>query len=164
MAKIYFSDVLDWPAEDVWAVVRDFNAYPAYIDGVSESRIEDDKPGHAVGAVRCFVYRGLRVRQRLLAHSDAERFFTYGSCEPFAFPLPTEDQPVEPIDYDGTLRVKRIVKTGKAFVEGWVNFEGGGSRDRERWTGFFESGLRQWMASLDSHIGDARPNRDSAMP
>jgi formylglycine-generating enzyme required for sulfatase activity len=39
-------------------VVRDFNAYPAYIDGVTESRIEDDKGGDAVGAVRCFVYRG----------------------------------------------------------------------------------------------------------
>jgi hypothetical protein len=158
MAKVYYSSVLDWPADAVWAVVRDFNNYPAYIDGVTESHIEDDKAGDAVGAVRSFVYRGRRTRQRLLAHSDVERSFSYGSCEPLAFPTPPPGENVpESIDYRGTLRVKPIVETGGAFVEWWVSFEGG-AEDRRRWTAFFEAGLRQWMASLNAHIGDAPPS------
>jgi hypothetical protein len=154
MAKVYYSSVLDVPAEAVWAVVRNFNNYPAYIDGVTESRIEDGRSGDAVGAVRSFAYHDLRVRQRLLALSDIECFFSYGSCEPFAFPGSGED--VEPIDYEGTLRVSPVVATGQSFVEWWVSFEGGAA-DRARWTEFFAAGLREWMASLAAHAGDAQP-------
>jgi hypothetical protein len=42
----------------VWSLIRDFNNYPAYIDGVSESVIENDKRGDEVGAVRRFCYLG----------------------------------------------------------------------------------------------------------
>jgi ribosome-associated toxin RatA of RatAB toxin-antitoxin module len=45
MTKAYYSAVLDYPLETVWALIRDFNNYPAYIDGVSESVIEDDRRG-----------------------------------------------------------------------------------------------------------------------
>jgi hypothetical protein len=157
MAKVYYSSVLDLPSDDVWAVVRDFNNYPAYIDGVTENHIEDNRAGDAVGAVRSFVYRDRRVRQRLLAHSDVDRSFSYGSCEPFLFPTSAHgDKSTEPIDYQGTLRVTPVVEMSRAFVEWWVTFEGGGE-DRKRWTAFFEAGLRQWMASLNSHVGDTRP-------
>ena len=43
MTTAYYSTVLNHPLETVWALIRDFNNYPAYIDGVSESVIEDDK-------------------------------------------------------------------------------------------------------------------------
>jgi hypothetical protein len=144
--------VLDRPAEEVWAVLRDFNNYPAYIDGVTESRIEAGRDGDAVGAVRSFFYRGGRVRQRLLAHSDLDRSFSYGSCAPFSLPgAAAETDGVEPIDYRGTLRVTPVVATSRAFVEWWVAFDCGAS-DRRRWTAFFETGLRQWMASLEAHL------------
>jgi hypothetical protein len=61
MAKVYYRNVFDLPSDDVWAVVRNFNNCPAYIDGVTESHIEGDRPGDAVGAVRSFVYLGGRV-------------------------------------------------------------------------------------------------------
>ena len=37
MTKAYFSTVLDYPLDTVWSLIRDFNNYPAYIDGVTES-------------------------------------------------------------------------------------------------------------------------------
>ena len=43
MTTAYYSTVLNHPLETVWTLIRDFNNYPAYIDGVSESVIEDDK-------------------------------------------------------------------------------------------------------------------------
>src|SRR5439155_5389127 len=69
MTTAYYSTVLNHPLETVWALIRDFNNYPAYIDGVSESIIEDDKGGDEAGAVRQFCYLGNWIRQRLAGHS-----------------------------------------------------------------------------------------------
>ena len=57
-SKAYFSTVLDRPSEAVWALERDFNDYPRYIDGVDQSVMEDKKSGDSVGAVRSFRYGG----------------------------------------------------------------------------------------------------------
>ncbi|MBA2512986.1 MAG: SRPBCC family protein [Solirubrobacterales bacterium] len=74
--------MLELPAPQVWAVVRDFNSYPMWVDGVEDSHIEEDLSGTTVGGIRNFAMGGFRTRQRLLAHSDLERFFTYESCGP----------------------------------------------------------------------------------
>lgn len=58
------------------AVCCDFNNYPTYIDGVTESVIEDGKRGDEVGAVRRFRYHDNWIRQRLGAHSDERRSLT----------------------------------------------------------------------------------------
>jgi ribosome-associated toxin RatA of RatAB toxin-antitoxin module len=50
MTKAFHSSVLDHPLERVWSLVRDFNSYPRYIDGVTESVIEDNKRGDEAGA------------------------------------------------------------------------------------------------------------------
>src|SRR5215475_7847298 len=52
MTTAYYSTVLNHPLETVWALIRDFNNYPAYIEGVSESAIEDNRRGDEVGAIR----------------------------------------------------------------------------------------------------------------
>jgi hypothetical protein len=69
MTRAYYSTVLDYPLATVWSLIRDFNNYPAYIEGVTESVIEDDKGGDEVGAVRRFCYLGNWIRQRLAGHS-----------------------------------------------------------------------------------------------
>ena len=90
--RAYYSTVLDYPLNTVWAPIRDFNNYPAYIEGVSESVIEDDRRGDEVGAVRRFCYRGNWVRQRLAAHSDEAHSLTYAGLEPNE-PQQTESNP-----------------------------------------------------------------------
>ena len=73
MNKVYYSTVIDHPAERVWNVIRDFNSYPVWVEGIDESHIEGGKSGDAVGAIRNFSTGNTRVRQRLLAHSDLDR-------------------------------------------------------------------------------------------
>jgi hypothetical protein len=77
VTRAYCSAVLNHPMETVWSLIRDFNNYPAHIDGVSESVIEDDKRGDVVGAVRRFCYLGNWVRQRLVGHSDEQHSLIY---------------------------------------------------------------------------------------
>jgi len=67
MAKAYYSTVFEWPAQDIWKIIRDFNNYPVWVGGAGESRIEDGKFGDTVGAIRNVFYQGRRIRQRLRA-------------------------------------------------------------------------------------------------
>ena len=77
-----YSVVLDRPTSDVRQIVRDSNSYPVWVDGVEDSHIEGDLSGTTVGAVRNFAIGGSRTRQRLVAHSDVDRFFIYESVAP----------------------------------------------------------------------------------
>ena len=86
MTTVYYSTVLNHPLPTVWDLIRDFNNYPAYIDGVTASVIEDDKGGDEIGAVRRFCYLGNWVRQRLAGHSDEGHSLTYAGIEPLPFP------------------------------------------------------------------------------
>src|SRR5260370_31379971 len=86
MTTAYYSTVLNHPLESVWALIRDFNNYPAYIDGVSESVIEDDRGGDEVGAVRRFCYLRNWIRQRLAGHSDGAHALTSAGIAPLTVP------------------------------------------------------------------------------
>jgi hypothetical protein len=152
MAKAYFSTVLDRPAEAVWALVRDFNDYPRYIDGVDQSIVEDKRSGDSVGAVRSFRYGAEWIRQRLLALSDADRSFTYAGFEPFRFPSTDgATNPLTPIDYEGTLRVTPVVDGDRAFVEWWLTFDCIPD-ERDRWNSFLVSAISQWVGSLERTV------------
>jgi hypothetical protein len=113
MTKVYYSTVFEQTADQVWGAIRDFNSYPEWVESVSESHIEEDKSGDAVGAIRNFVEYGTRIRQRLLAHSDLDRSYTYESCETLRAIS----------HYQGTARVTPIVDGNRAFVEWSVNIE-----------------------------------------
>jgi hypothetical protein len=152
--KAYYSTVFEQTADHVWAVVRDFNDYPRYIEGVDESVIEDDKPGDCVGAIRRFRYGGEWIRQRLVAHSDADRNFTYAGLEPFRFPELNEDEGMAPpsaIDYEGTLRVTPVIDGNRSFIEWWLTFDCGPD-ECERWKAFLLKAIPQWIGSLKSHL------------
>lgn len=150
MSKAYYSTVLARSPDTIWALVRDFNNYPRYIDGVVESRIEDGKPGDAVGAVRSFRMGDNWIRQRLVALSDEERTFTYAGCDPFRFPDTrrgaTEATPA-PVLYQGTLRLTPIVEGNRTFLEWWLTFECS-PEDARRWERYLVEAISQWAGSL----------------
>jgi ribosome-associated toxin RatA of RatAB toxin-antitoxin module len=137
MRKVYYSTVIDQPADRVWSVIRDFNSYPIWVEGIKESHIEEGKAGDAVGAIRNFDNGGSRIRQRLLSHSDLERCYVFESCEPLG-PITS---------YQGTGRVTPIVDGNRAFVEWWTTFECS-DNERESCTRFFTEGQPQWLESL----------------
>ena len=72
------STVLEFPVEEVWEVLRDFNGHDRWHPAVGESRIEDGNPPDRVGCVRNFRLRdGSQLREQLLTLSDLEQTFSY---------------------------------------------------------------------------------------
>ncbi len=142
MAKSYYSIVLDHPAEIVWAVIRPFDHY-AWAGVESETVIEEGKAGDQVGAVRRVTYGGNVLRQRLLAHSDTERSYTYGFCGAPPFPVR---------DYQATLRVNPVVADNRAFVEWWATFDCA-AEEKDKWVKHFEQqGFAKWLSALDQFM------------
>lgn len=148
MTDARYSTVLDYPVETVWALIRDFNSYPDYIEGVSESVIEDDKGGDEVGAVRRFCYLGNWIRQRLAAHSDAQHSLTYAGIEPLPFPAGLTREPPAPTRYEGTIRLRDIVEGNRTFIE-WSVALDTAPDDAEPWHRLFLSWIPDWTRSLE---------------
>lgn len=138
MAKSYYSIVLDYPADVVWAVIRPFDHY-AWAGVESETIIEEDKAGDQVGAVRRVTYGNNVLRQRLLAHSDTERSYTYSFCGAPPFPVR---------DYQATLRVNPVVADNRSFVEWWATFDCA-AEEKDKWVKHFEQqGFAKWLGAL----------------
>ena len=142
--------VLNHSAESIWALIRDFNSYPAYIDGVTESYLEDDKPGDEVGCVRRFVYNGNSIRQTLTGHSDAELWFTHAGCEPLKWPGDGDN--VGPVEYANLVQVRHVADDNRAVVEWSLEFTSTSSSDLKHWKRYFESSIPIWLASLKAHL------------
>ena len=143
MARAYYNVVLDHSADDVWEVIRPFDHYAwAGVEGVTT--IEGGKAGDQVGAVRRFTSGGKSIRQRLLAHFDLERSYTYAFCDPPPFPV---------LDYIATIRVVPVIASQKALVEWWATFDCAAD-ERDQWIGHFEQqGFAKWLAALREFLG-----------
>lgn len=113
MANSYCSTVFEQTAEQVWNAVRAFDDYQ-WADRNLSAVMEDGKAGDAVGGIRRVETGGQTIRQRLLAHSDLERYYSYAFCDPIPFPVR---------DYVATLRITPIIDGARAFVEWSATFD-----------------------------------------
>ena len=142
MARAYYSTVFDQPAHVVWRTIRAFDHYSWAGAGI-EAQMEDGKTGDAVGGIRRIPTDGQPTRQRLLAHSDADRFYSYEFFGPAPFPVQ---------DYRATLRVTPVTEGDRAFVEWWATFDCA-EDERDHWVEHFEhNGFAVWLASLRDHL------------
>lgn len=141
MAKSYYSTVFVQSADDVWRAVRSFDEY-SWADRELSAVIEEDRSGDAVGGVRRVEANGGTLRQRLLAHSDLDRSYTYEFCDPAPFPVR---------DYVATLRVTPIVDGDRAFVEWSATFDCA-AEDHDRWITQFEESFARWLGSLRARL------------
>ena len=105
MPKAYYSTVFEHPADRVWRTIRAFDHYSSAVTGI-DAEMEGGKSGDAVGGVHHVSTPGQPIRQRLLAHSDVDRSYSYGFCDPVPFPVH---------DYRATLRVTPITDGDRAF-------------------------------------------------
>lgn len=139
MAKSYYSTIFEQMADQVWAVIRDFGNY-TWAGSVSESYIEEEKSGVAVGVIRNAHLGNTSIfhRQRLLAHSDLDRFYIYEFCEPFPYPVRS---------YVATMRVTPIIDGNRAFVEWWATFDCEAS-EYDHWIAYFANEV--WAKALGS--------------
>lgn len=145
MARSYYSTILEQTADEVWRQIRDFGHYSwAGVD--SDTYIENERPGDAVGSVRKVRMRDKMLRQRLLAHSDLERFYTYEFCLPIPFPVR---------NYQATLHVLPLSDGNHSFVEWWATFDCD-EAEEERWVSFFANdGFAKWLQSLQVYLNAA---------
>lgn len=136
MAQSFYSVVLDHSADAVWQVIRSFGAYD-WAGVVSQTVIEDGKQGDQVGAVRRVCVGDRVIRQRLLAHSDVDRSYTYEFLD---------GAPVR--NYCATITVTPVTETGRAFVEWRASFDC--AEDKlQYWAQFFaQEGFAVWLGSL----------------
>lgn len=122
MAKVYVSGVIDAPVDRVWDYARDFNGHGEWHPLIAKSEVEDGKPSDQVGCVRNFTLtNGGHLRERLLAFSDQERWFTYNII---VSPMPIEN-------YVATFALKPITEGNRTFVEWYATFDVG-KQDEER--------------------------------
>ncbi|MEZ5865665.1 MAG: SRPBCC family protein [Geminicoccaceae bacterium] len=133
MPKAYASTVIDRPAGEVWAVIRDFNGLPDWNPGVTRSMIEDGRPADQVGCVRSFYLAdGAHLRERLLAFSDPEMSMTYNF----------EKTPFAVENYIATLRCTTVTDGHRCFVEWWTDFDCDLAK-RAEWLDFFAGSVFQ---------------------
>ncbi|RQH12163.1 SRPBCC family protein [Bradyrhizobium sp. RP6] len=156
MTQAYYSAVLDHPLDEVWSLIRDFNNYPAYIDGVSESVIEDDKRGDEVGAIRRFCYLGNWIRQRLVDHSDRQHNLTYAGLEALSYPQDDGSRSPAPAHYQGTMHLRPIIADDRTLIEWSVALETEPA-DADRWQALFACWIPDWTDSLARTLARAHP-------
>jgi hypothetical protein len=154
MTKAYYSTIFQQAAPEIWKIIRDFNNYPVWVGGSGESRIEDGKPGETVGAIRDVLYRGRRIRQRLLALSDVERTQTYEFCGAPTLPV---------TGFQATLRVTPVVDGDRAFVEWWAIFDCEPSK-REELATTLSGWFAKWLESLRAHLEARAAERATQVP
>jgi NADPH2:quinone reductase len=110
---IICSTIIEAPADQVWLLLRDFNAHRSWHPAIAASHIEADEPSDAVGAVRAFTLRdGSFLREQLIALSDHDRSLTYCLLEA---PIPLND-------YVATMRVRPVTDGDCAFVHWQSSF------------------------------------------
>jgi uncharacterized protein YndB with AHSA1/START domain len=82
------SGIVDAPLQEVWALVSDFANLAQWHLDVAETHLESGN-GREAGAVRSLhLWNGGTIRERLLAISPEEHFYTYALIES---PLPIRD-------------------------------------------------------------------------
>ena len=144
MTRAYASTVVDAPADEVWAHVRDFNGLPKWHPGIAESRIEDGRAADSVGCVRNFNLKdGTNIRERLLSLSDIDRHYSY-NFETWPFPVR---------NYHATLRVTPVTDGDRAFVEWWTTFDCDEAREAEMIKTFAKGVFQGGFDALKKHFG-----------
>jgi hypothetical protein len=143
MTRAYASAVIATSAEEVWAVIRDFDGLPAWMPAIEASSL-DSGTAAEVGVVRRLTLRGGggTVVERLLALDDHVRSMTYCILES---PFPVRS-------YVSTVRVAPVTDTGQAFVEWWTDFDAEAADEPELVELFAGGVFGAGMASLQERF------------
>jgi len=122
MVKVFTSSVIDAPADRVWAVIRDFNALPAWHPAIADSRIEGNQPSDKVGCIRNFNLKsGGNIREQLLALSDYDYVCTYAIL---VSPMGVEN-------YVATLKLMPITDGNRTYAEWTAEFDCDPAREKQ---------------------------------
>ena len=106
MPKVVRSTIIDIPVDQLWAVVRDFNAHDQYHPIVATSTIERGHPVDKVGCVRhFFLADGSELREQLISLSDLEMSYSYCLL----------DTPIPLFNYVAHIRLLPVTDGNRSF-------------------------------------------------
>jgi hypothetical protein len=141
MSKAYYSTTIDVPATDVWAKIRDFNE-DTWSGEVSKSWSESDMSGTEVGNIRVIQVGDKQLRQRLLAYSETDRFYTYEFAGAPSMKVK---------NFQATIHVLSVVDGNRAFVEWYATYDCT-EEERQNSHDFFVQGCERWLEALRSKL------------
>ena len=152
--RIRESAVIEAPVAEVWAILRDFEGHHRWHPAIAASAMEDGAATDQVGGVRRFsLPDGGVLRERLLAHSDAARAFSYALLEA---PLPL-------MGYVAHVRLRPVTSTGATFWEWWSAFDAPDLRAEELRAlvagGIYRAGFAAIAARLAPAVPTSLPGR-----
>jgi hypothetical protein len=136
MIEVYRSSVIAAPASQVWALVRDFNAMPAWNATIRSSRIEDG-PADRLGCRRVLTFDdGSEWIHMLTGLLDAEMTISYAIVGvPKSTKIPLRD-------YRATIRLLAITDGDQCAIEWRARFETDNEAGvRERAGAVFQAGF-----------------------
>jgi Polyketide cyclase / dehydrase and lipid transport len=143
VASVLVSSVIDAPIAQAWEAARRFDAVAELLPYVKASPIEDDREPTAVGAVRVVTQTdGAVFREVLVAHSDAECFYSYTFV---GSPIPVRD-------HRTTLRFRPITDGNRTLGEWSSRFLIAPDREAEL-VGLMEKNFLAGLHALDSRLG-----------
>ncbi len=158
MVRVLASTILDAPIDQVWAILRDFNAHDRWHPAIAQSRIEDG-PADMIGAVRRFrLQDGSELREQLLSLSDQTHEYRY--CL-LASPIPL-------MRYVARVRLRPVTDGGGTFWEWSSEFTPPAGRGPELTAlvrdGIYLAGFEAIRARLRGDAPVARSSSPSVMP
>jgi hypothetical protein len=136
MPRAYASSIIDTPADQVWARIRDFNGLPNWHPAIRDSHIEGNLPSDKIGCIRNFNLKdGGNIREQLLGLSDFDYSCTYAILE----------SPLGVVNYVATLKLSPITDGNRTFAEWTADFDCDPQRAQELvqtiGQGVFQGGL-----------------------
>lgn len=114
MPQVQYSKVIDAPAAQVWALVRDFGALDKWFPFVEKCRLKDGARPDQVGAVRVnTVAEGALIEETLVELSDRDRRIVYAVTK--------GDVPT--LDFSATLTIHEVLADGRAYADWTARFD-----------------------------------------
>ncbi len=147
MQKVIRSTIIEYPADAVWEVAREFNGHENWHPAIASSAIERGASEDTVGCVRRFrLADGQELREQLLSLSEAEMAYSYCLL----------DTPVPLFNYVAHFRIYPVTDVDQAFCEWECQFNTIAGQEQAMATlvgeGIYMTGfraLRDYLSSVD---------------
>jgi WD40 repeat protein len=157
MTTAVVTAVLDATADAVWARVRDFGRWDAWIERITRIEMDPGQESAPVGAVRTVHVTdrtgGHSIRERLVSHDDRLRTLAYDFPDDSSFPVRS---------YLGTVHVEDITTSpGRAYLRWTGDFDADGADEAtvgKTFSAIYESFIRDLATTLAA----ARPAPDGS--
>ncbi|EFC41305.1 hypothetical protein NAEGRDRAFT_80716 [Naegleria gruberi] len=112
LVRIFKSDIVNAPIDQVWQLVRSFNGLPQWAAGISASIIENGREDNSIGCVRSLSLAGGEepIREELLSFDEKNHTYSYTILDG---PLPFKNYK----HYYSTITLREITESNTTFIE-----------------------------------------------